>query len=88
MGSTATTNWDIEIRPEQPWWKVDLKEFWHYRDLLMLLVKRDLTAQYKQTVLGPVWLVLQPLLTTLVYTVMFGMLARWSPKVFRHFCST
>lgn len=80
MGSTATTNWDIEIRPEQPWWKVDLKEFWHYRDLLMLLVKRDLTAQYKQTVLGPVWLVLQPLLTTLVYTVMFGMLARWSPK--------
>lgn len=80
MGSTATSNWDIEIRPEQPWWKPDLKEFWHYRDLLMLLVKRDLTAQYKQTVLGPVWLVLQPLLTTLVYTVMFGMLARWSPK--------
>jgi len=80
MALTTDTDWDIVIRPEQPWWKPDLKEFWHYRDLLVLLVKRDLTAQYKQTVLGPVWLVLQPLLTTLVYTVMFGLLARWSPE--------
>ena len=71
--------WDVVIRPQQAWWKPDLKEFWHYRDLLALLVRRDITAQYKQTVLGPVWLVIQPLLTTLVYTVMFGLLARWSP---------
>lgn len=72
--------WDIVIRPRQPWWKPDLKEFWHYRDLLMLLVRRDLTAQYKQTVLGPAWLVLQPLLTTLTYTVMFGLVARLAPS--------
>lgn len=68
------------IRPEQPWWKPDLREFWDYRDLLVLLVRRDLTAQYKQTVLGPLWLVMQPLLTTLVYTAMFGLMARWSPE--------
>ena len=71
--------WDIVIRPEQAWWKPDLKEFWHYRDLLMLLVRRDLTSQYKQTILGPAWLVLQPLLTTITYTVMFGLVARLAP---------
>ncbi len=75
-----TSTWDIVIRPRQPWWKPDLKEFWHYRDLLMLLVRRDLTAQYKQTVLGPAWLVLQPLLTTITYTVMFGLVARLAPS--------
>ena len=64
MGSTATSNWDIEIRPEQPWWKPDLKEFWHYRALLMLLVKRDLTPHYKQPVLGAVWWFVKPLRTT------------------------
>lgn len=71
--------WDVEIRPASAWWRINVKEFWNYRDLLRLLVRRDITAQYKQTVLGPLWLVMQPLLTTLVYTVMFGMLARWSP---------
>jgi hypothetical protein len=46
--------WDIDHpAPPQPWWRLDLKEFWHYRDLMMLLVRRDLTAQYKQTILGP-----------------------------------
>ena len=76
MPETGASAWDIVIRPRQPWWKPDLKEFWHYRDLLLLLVRRDLTAQYKQTILGPAWLVLQPLITTLTYTVMFGLVAR------------
>lgn len=71
--------WDVVIRPREPWWRLDLREFWHYRDLLMLLVRRDLTAQYKQTVLGPAWLVMQPLLTTITYTVMFGLVARLAP---------
>jgi lipopolysaccharide transport system permease protein len=79
MESKASAEWDIIIKPQQAWWRPDLREFWHYRDLLVLLVKRDLTAQYKQTVLGPLWLVLQPLLTTLTYTVMFGMVARLAP---------
>jgi lipopolysaccharide transport system permease protein len=78
MMDTAAEHWDTTIRPQQPWWRLHLREFWNYRDLLGLLVKRDLTAQYKQTVLGPLWLVAQPLLTTLVYATMFGLLARWS----------
>lgn len=72
--------WDIEIRPRGPWWRVDVKEIWRYRDLLWLMVRRNLTAQYKQSVLGPVWLVLQPLLVTLTYTVMFGLVARIAPS--------
>ena len=76
MRETDAPVWDIVIRARQAWWKPDLKEFWHYRDLLGLLVRRDLTSQYKQTILGPAWLVLQPLLTTLTYTVMFGLVAR------------
>ena len=79
MRETDAPVWDIVIRPQQAWWKPDLKEFWHYRDLLMLLVRRDLTAQYKQTILGPAWLVAQPLLTTITYTVMFGLVARLAP---------
>ena len=79
MQAETPTTWDIEIRPRQAWWKPDLREFWHYRDLLRLLVLRDITAQYKQTVLGPLWLVVQPVLTTLTYTVMFGLLARTAP---------
>jgi lipopolysaccharide transport system permease protein len=80
MRETDAPAWDIVIRPEQAWWKPDLKEFWHYRDLLALLVRRDLTSQYKQTILGPAWLVLQPLLTTITYTVMFGLVARLAPS--------
>lgn len=76
---SAEPTWDVVIRPREPWWRLDVREFWHYRDLLMLLVRRDLTAQYKQTVLGPVWLVMQPLLTTITYTVMFGLVARLAP---------
>ncbi len=76
MEQHASVDWDIIIKPRQAWWKPDLREFWHYRDLLWLLVRRDLTAQYKQTILGPAWLVLQPLITTITYTVMFGLMAR------------
>jgi lipopolysaccharide transport system permease protein len=59
---------------------VDLRieEIWRYRDLLMLFVHRDFVAYYKQTILGPLWFVIQPLLTTLVFTVIFGNLAKIS----------
>ncbi|HRT53670.1 MAG TPA: ABC transporter permease [Flavobacteriales bacterium] len=79
MNGPGTSAWDVTIKPQQAWWRPDLKEFWHYRDLLMLLVRRDLTAQYKQTILGPAWLVAQPLLTPITYTVMFGLVARLAP---------
>lgn len=71
-------NHDIEIviQPNRSWLSFDWKGFWHYRDLLFLLVRRDFVAKYKQTVLGPAWFVIQPLLTTVVFTIVFGKIAR------------
>ncbi|HRH70941.1 MAG TPA: ABC transporter permease [Flavobacteriales bacterium] len=66
------------MQPHQPWWRVDFGELFHFRDLLWLLVRRDLLAVYKQTVLGPLWQVLQPLLTSLMFAVIFGLMARMS----------
>lgn len=60
------------IRPTRGWLRVDLREVWRFRDLLFMLVRRDFIAKYKQTVLGPAWFILQPLLVTLVFTVVFG----------------
>ena len=67
--------WEVEIRPSSSWLDLSLRDIWTYRDLVRLFVRRDLVAQYKQTVLGPIWLVLQPLLTTLVFTIFFGNIA-------------
>ncbi|MGV9011227.1 MAG: ABC transporter permease [Flavobacteriales bacterium] len=68
--------WDVVVRPASPWWRLDLKEIWRYRDLLSMLVYRDLTAIYKQTILGPVWVLVQPLLTSIMFAVIFGLMAR------------
>lgn len=64
------------IRTNQPWWRIDWRELVEYRDLLWFMVLRDFTAVYKQTILGPLWFVLQPLVTTLVFTVVFGRIAQ------------
>ncbi|MCW5898888.1 MAG: ABC transporter permease [Flavobacteriales bacterium] len=69
-------HWNVVIDPRRPWWVVDLRELWRYRDLLKLLVRRDLLAVYKQTILGPAWQVVQPLLTSIMFAVVFGMMAR------------
>ncbi len=63
------------IRPKRHLFDVNLKEVWQYRDLLMLFVRRDFVAKYKQTILGPFWFVLNPLLSTLIYTVIFNRVA-------------
>lgn len=68
-------DWDIVITPKRSLLSLNLKEVWRYRDLLLLFVRRDFVAYYKQTVLGPLWFFIQPLLTTLIYTVIFGRLA-------------
>ena len=57
---------------------ISFKDLWEYRDLTMLFVKRNITTSYKQTVLGPIWIVLNPLLSTVVFTVIFGVIARIS----------
>ena len=57
---------------------LNLKEVWHYRDLLQMFVKRDFITFYKQTILGPLWFIVQPLLTTLIYIILFGNIAKLS----------
>lgn len=68
-------NWDIVITPQKSLFDLKLKEVWRYRDLTMLFVRRDIVAQYKQTILGPLWYFIQPLFTTIVFTVVFGNIA-------------
>lgn len=69
-------NWTVEIRPNSGWFDLNLKEIWRYRDLLFLFVKRDIVTIYKQTILGPLWFIIQPILTTLMFTLVFGRIAR------------
>lgn len=64
-----------KITPYHKWYDLKLREVWRYRDLVVLLVRRDFIAKYKQTVLGPAWAVIQPLLTTVVFTFIFGSIA-------------
>jgi homopolymeric O-antigen transport system permease protein len=68
--------WDIEIRPRQSLFDIDFKAIWRYKDLLTLFVRRDFVAVYKQTILGPLWFFIQPLLTTITFTVIFGNVAK------------
>lgn len=70
------SHWDVVIAPASPWWQLNLGEVWRYRDLLRELVVRDLTAVYKQTILGPMWVLVQPLITSIMFAVIFGMVAR------------
>lgn len=70
--------WDLVIRPKRHLLDVNLKEIWDYRDLLYMFVKRDIVTVYKQTVLGPVWFFVQPILTTVVFTIVFGNIAQIS----------
>jgi lipopolysaccharide transport system permease protein len=67
--------WDLIIKPAHSLFDLNLKEIWRYRDLLMLLVRRDFVAQYKQTILGPFWNLIQPILTTLMFMLVFGRIA-------------
>ena len=68
------------IVPKTGWFDINLKEVWQYRDLIGLFVKRNFVSQYKQTILGPLWAIIQPLLTTVVFTVVFGSLAGLSAE--------
>ena len=71
----ATEEWDLVIQPKAALLDLNLKEVWRYRDLLWLFVKRDFSAQYKQTILGPLWHFIQPIFTTLVFLLVFGSIA-------------
>ncbi|HMJ67941.1 MAG TPA: ABC transporter permease [Cyclobacteriaceae bacterium] len=68
-------NWDLEITPKKSLLDINLAELWNYRFLIGLFVRRDFVAQYKQTILGPVWHVLQPIFTTAIFLLVFGRIA-------------
>lgn len=73
-----TEQWSLILSPKSGWFDVDFKELWQYRDLVALFVQRDFIAYYKQTILGPLWYIIQPLFTTVVFTIIFGRVAKIS----------
>lgn len=86
------TDWQWEINATRSWFKLGLRDLYSYRGLIMRFVRRDLIASYQQTIIGPVWMFLQPLLTTLIYLVVFGSFAKVStdgvPKILFYLSGT
>ena len=75
MKDYTDNNWDIVITPKRKWYELNLREVYRYKDLVVLFVKRSFNAQYKQTILGPLWYVINPLITSFISTIIFGNIA-------------
>jgi lipopolysaccharide transport system permease protein len=73
-------HWDLIIRPKKHLLDINLREIWDYRDLIVLFVRRDFVARYKQTILGPFWFILNPLISTVIYTLVFANFAKISTE--------
>ena len=71
-------NWTTIIKPKTGWFDINLKELVQYKDLIIMFVKRDFKTMYKQTILGPLWIIINPLMTTLMFTIVFGNIANIS----------
>jgi lipopolysaccharide transport system permease protein len=88
----TTADWQWEINGVPAWFKLGLRDLYAYRGLIMRFVRRDLIASYQQTVIGPIWMFLQPLLTTLIYLIVFGSFAKVStdgvPKILFYLSGT
>ena len=78
MLKNINNNWDLIITSHRGWFEFHLREIWQYRDLLRIYIHRNIITQYKQTILGPLWIIIPPVLTTLVFTVIFGNIANIS----------
>jgi lipopolysaccharide transport system permease protein len=76
MQATGESAYEVQIKPNANWLDFPVRELFEFRDVLLLLVQRDFLLKYKQTILGPLWFLLQPLLTTLVFTVIFNRVAQ------------
>lgn len=74
--NSSSEHWDLEIKPKSKLFTLDLVELWHHKDLVFMFVKRDFATVYKQTILGPLWFFIQPILTTLTFTIIFGNIAK------------
>lgn len=68
--------WDLVITPRKKWYDLQLRDVWHYRDLIGMFVRRDFVSRFKQTILGPLWFIIQPLFSTIIFTVVFGRIAQ------------
>jgi lipopolysaccharide transport system permease protein len=83
-------SWDIIVKPTSKWYNLRLKEIVRYKDLLFLFVRRDFVSLYKQTILGPVWFFIQPIITSITFTIIFGNLAHIStdgmPQILFYMC--
>jgi lipopolysaccharide transport system permease protein len=83
-------HWDLVIKPHSKWYDLRLKEILHYKDLLFLFVRRDFVSIYKQTILGPLWFFIQPIITAITFMVIFGNLAKIStdglPQILFYMC--
>ena len=75
MNNNSTNNWDLIISPNRGWFNLDLKNIWRYRDLIKLFVRRDIVSEYKQTILGPIYFALTPLVGTFINMFIFGKIA-------------
>ena len=75
VSKSSNSGWTTVIQPKEKLLQVNLKEIWDYRDLCMLFVKRNITTQFKQTILGPLWYLIQPTMTVIMYMVVFGGIA-------------
>lgn len=71
-------NWTTIIKPKTGWFDINLKEIWQYKDLIYMFLKRNFTSSYKQTILGPLWFLISPLMTSSMFTVVFGQIAKIS----------
>jgi lipopolysaccharide transport system permease protein len=74
----SENQWTLIIKPKTGWFDIDLKGLWRYRDLVFMFIQRDFVTQYKQTILGPLWYIIQPLFTTVIFTIIFGKVAKIS----------
>jgi lipopolysaccharide transport system permease protein len=78
MQTVQEENWDQVIEPRSSLLSFNLREIWQYKDLLLMFVKRDVITVYKQTILGPIWYIVQPIMTTAIYILVFGNIAKIS----------
>lgn len=92
MGTVQTREvYHTHISSKNKWFNLNLKEVWQYRDLIVLFTKRTFALTYKQTILGPLWIILNPFLTSVIYTFVFGGIAGMStdgvPQILFYLCS-
>lgn len=78
MSKQTDNSYHIEITSKHNWWDLKLKEVWQYRDLIILFTKKSFTVSYKQTILGPAWLFINPIISSLIYCFIFGGIAGMS----------